>query len=48
MCRQALPAIYEREGVRASFQIGEYWETGGFPEAAGLGRNLRIKTHQEE
>ncbi len=25
----------------------EYWETGGFPEAAGLGRNLRIKTHQE-
>jgi predicted AAA+ superfamily ATPase len=25
----------------------EYWETGGFPEVAGLGRNLRIKTHQE-
>jgi len=25
----------------------EYWETGGFPEVAGLSRNLRIKTHQE-
>jgi predicted AAA+ superfamily ATPase len=25
----------------------EYWETGGFPEAAGLSRNLRIKTHQK-
>jgi uncharacterized protein len=25
----------------------EYWETGGFPEVAGLSRYLRIKTHQE-
>ncbi len=25
----------------------EYWETGGFPELAGLDRRLRIKTHQE-
>jgi predicted AAA+ superfamily ATPase len=25
----------------------EYWETGGFPEVAGLSRMLRIKTHQE-
>jgi len=25
----------------------EYWETGGFPEVAGLDRHLRIKTHQE-
>jgi len=25
----------------------EYWETGGFPEVAGLERHLRIKTHQE-
>ncbi|MEB3198161.1 MAG: ATP-binding protein [Candidatus Sericytochromatia bacterium] len=24
-----------------------YWETGGFPEVAGLERRLRIKTHQE-
>lgn len=25
----------------------EYWETGGFPEVAGLDRLLRIRTHQE-
>lgn len=24
-----------------------YWETGGFPEVAGLDRMLRIRTHQE-
>ncbi len=24
-----------------------YWETGGFPEVLGIGRHLRIKTHQE-
>jgi len=24
-----------------------YWETGGFPEVAGLDRHLRIKIHQE-
>ena len=33
------------------FQIqkafAEYWEKGGFPEVAGLNRQLRIKTHQE-
>jgi len=31
--------------VQKAFE--EYWETGGFPEAAGLPRHLRIKTHQE-
>ena len=31
--------------VRKAFE--EYWETGGFPEAAGLSRKLRIKIHQE-
>jgi len=25
----------------------EYWETGGFPEVAGIERKLRIKVHQE-
>ena len=25
----------------------EYWEGGGFPEVAGLGRDLRIRIHQE-
>ncbi|MDR7927613.1 ATP-binding protein [Acidithiobacillus thiooxidans] len=27
--------------------FGDYWETGGFPEVAGLDRRLRIKIHQE-
>lgn len=31
--------------IRKAFD--EYWETGGFPEVAGLKRSLRIKTHQE-
>jgi predicted AAA+ superfamily ATPase len=31
--------------VQKAFE--EYWETGGFPEVAGLARHLRIKTHQE-
>jgi hypothetical protein len=31
--------------VRNAFD--EYWETGGFPEVAGLSRHLRIKIHQE-
>ncbi|MBN2384296.1 ATP-binding protein [bacterium] len=26
LCRQALPHIYEREGVTASFEVGEYWD----------------------
>ncbi|HWR20720.1 MAG TPA: ATP-binding protein [Verrucomicrobiae bacterium] len=31
--------------VQKAFEA--YWETGGFPEVAGLGRSLRIKIHQE-
>ena len=31
--------------VQKAFE--EYWETGAFPEVAGLDRLLRIKTHQE-
>jgi len=31
--------------VQKAFE--EYWETGGFPEVAGLDRYLRIKIHQE-
>jgi hypothetical protein len=27
--------------------FSEFWETGGFPETAGLDRHLRIRTHQE-
>ncbi len=31
--------------VQKAFE--EYWESGGFPEVAGLDRRLRVKTHQE-
>jgi predicted AAA+ superfamily ATPase len=31
--------------VQKAFE--EYWDTGGFPEVAGLSRHLRIKIHQE-
>ncbi|MFN2269109.1 MAG: ATP-binding protein [Desulfonatronovibrio sp.] len=31
--------------IQKAFQ--EYWESGGFPEVAGLNRMLRIMTHQE-
>jgi len=26
LCREALPALYEREGVSAAFEVGEYWD----------------------
>jgi len=26
LCREALPFLYAREGVAASFQVGEYWD----------------------
>jgi hypothetical protein len=26
LCREALPLLYEREGIGAAFQIGEYWD----------------------
>jgi len=26
LCREALPALYAREGVTAAFEIGEYWD----------------------
>lgn len=35
----------QRLTIQKTFE--EYWETGGFPEVAGLSRMLRIKTHQE-
>ncbi len=31
--------------VQKAFE--EYWETGGFPEVAGIDRHLRVKVHQE-
>jgi hypothetical protein len=35
----------KRLTIQKAFE--EYWETGGFPEVAGLDRMLRIKIHQE-
>lgn len=35
----------KRLTVQKAFE--EYWETGGFPEVAGLESHLRIKIHQE-
>jgi predicted AAA+ superfamily ATPase len=35
----------KRLTVQKAFE--DYWEKGGFPEVAGLDRQLRIKTHQE-
>jgi len=35
----------KRLTIQKAFE--EYWETGGFPEVAGLKRLLRIKIHQE-
>jgi predicted AAA+ superfamily ATPase len=35
----------KRLTVQKAFE--EYWETGGFPEVAGLDRHMRIKIHQE-
>lgn len=35
----------KRLTIQKAFE--EYWETGGFPEVAGLDRILRLKTHQE-
>lgn len=40
-------ALSTKKRLLVQKAFGEYWETGGFPEVAGLGRNLRIKTHQE-
>ena len=40
-------ALSTRRRMLVQKAFGEYWEAGGFPEVAGLGRSLRIKTHQE-
>ena len=36
LCRQALPGIYEREGVSAAFEIGEYWDKEVQIDVVGL------------
>ncbi len=36
LCRQALPVIYEREGVSATFEVGEYWDNAVQIDVVGL------------
>ena len=36
LCRQALPRIYEREGVGAAFEVGEYWDKKVQIDVVGL------------
>jgi hypothetical protein len=36
LCREALPAIYEREGVIGSYDIGEYWDKATQIDVVGL------------
>jgi uncharacterized protein len=40
-------ALSTKKRLHVQKAFVEYWETGGFPEVAGLNRHLRIKTHQE-
>jgi AAA+ ATPase superfamily predicted ATPase len=36
LCREALPDIYEREGVSAAFEVGEYWDKEVQIDVVGL------------
>ena len=36
LCRQALPVIYDREGVNAAFEVGEYWDKNVQIDVVGL------------
>ena len=36
LCREALPVLYEREGVGAAFEVGEYWDKHVQIDVVGL------------
>jgi AAA+ ATPase superfamily predicted ATPase len=36
LCREALPALYEQEGVNAGFEVGEYWDKAVQIDVVGL------------
>jgi len=44
---ESMGALSTKSRLLVQKAFVEYWETGGFPEVAGLNRHLRIKTHQE-
>ena len=41
------PALSSSQRMLAQKAFNDYWEEGGFPEVAGISRQLRIKVHQE-
>lgn len=36
LCREALPAIYDREGVQGPYEIGQYWDKQAQIDVVGL------------
>lgn len=36
LCREALPALYRKEGFSGNFQVGEYWDTATQIDVVGL------------
>lgn len=42
LCREALPHVYESEGVHAAFHVGEYWDKGVQIDVVGLREDHRI------
>jgi len=42
LCREALPALYQQEGVAGSFTIGEYWDAKTQIDVVGLRTDNRI------
>lgn len=36
LCREALPWLYEREGVRAAFEVGEFWDREAQIDVVGM------------
>ncbi len=41
LCREALPLLYEREGVDAAWEIGEYWDKRTQIDVVGLRQDNR-------
>ena len=41
LCREALPLLYEREGVGAAWEIGEYWDKQTQIDVVGLRQDNR-------
>ncbi len=41
LCREALPLLYEREGVGAAYEIGEYWDKQTQIDIVGLRQDNR-------